>query len=182
MAEPGTILLLDDDLTFCEVLGRALRKRGFTVLSAQTIAGAVEQMQAMRPEFAVVDLKIGQESGLDAAGALLARQPQLRILMLTGYSSIATAVTAIKRGVYDYACKPLDAEEILQKLGIGAEPSDVEAPADIPDAPLSVDRLEWEHIQRVLTENDGNISATARSLGMHRRTLQRKLQKRPVKQ
>jgi two-component system response regulator RegA len=176
-----TILLLDDDRTFCEVLARSLRKRGFSVLSAQTIADAVEQVERQKPQFAVVDLKLGQESGLDAADALLALQPRLRILMLTGYSSVATAVTAIKRGVYDYACKPLDAEEILQKLGIGVEP--ITAPATaIPDAPLSVDRLEWEHIQRVLTENDGNISATARNLGMHRRTLQRKLQKRPARQ
>jgi two-component system response regulator RegA len=181
VGEAGTILLLDDDFTFCEVLGRSLRKRGFTVLSAQTVAGAVDQLKEAQPQFAVVDLKIGQESGLDAADALLKLQPQLRILMLTGYSSVATAVTAIKRGVYDYACKPLDAEEILQKLGLGVEAS-AEMVADIPDAPLSVDRLEWEHIQRVLTENDGNISATARNLGMHRRTLQRKLQTRPVRQ
>lgn len=182
MADGDTILVLDDDLTFCEVLARSLRKRGFTVLSAQTLAGALTQMQVAEAQFAVVDLKIGQESGLDAADALLALQPRLRILMLTGYSSIATAVTAIKRGVYDYACKPLDAEEILQKLGVGVEPIGAENAADIPDGPLSVDRLEWEHIQRVLTEHDGNISATARSLGMHRRTLQRKLQKRPVRQ
>jgi two-component system, response regulator RegA len=182
MAEAETILLLDDDLTFCEVLGRSLRKRGFAVLTAQTLAGAVEQVRQVQPQLAVVDLKIGQESGLDAAETLLALQPRLRILMLTGYSSIATAVTAIKRGVYDYACKPLDAEEILQKLGVGVEPFGAESGADIPEGPLSVDRLEWEHIQRVLTEHDGNISATARSLGMHRRTLQRKLQKRPVRQ
>src|SRR5688572_344831 len=103
MDDADTILLLDDDLTFCEVLGRSLRKRGFTVLSAQTLAGAVEQVKHVQPQFAVVDLKIGQESGLDAADTLLALQPGLRILMLTGYSSIATAVTAIKRGVYDYA-------------------------------------------------------------------------------
>jgi two-component system, response regulator RegA len=182
VADAGTILLLDDDLTFCEVLGRSLRKRGFTVLSAQTVAGAVAELRTAEPQFAVVDLKIGQESGLDAADALLKLRPNLRILMLTGYSSVATAVTAIKRGVYDYACKPLDAEEILQKLGVGVEPAGAEPTADIPDAPLSVDRLEWEHIQRVLSENDGNISATARNLGMHRRTLQRKLQKRPVRQ
>jgi two-component system response regulator RegA len=180
MADRGTILLLDDDHTFCEVLGRALRKRGFVVLSAQTVAGAVGHVRETPPEFAVVDLKIAQESGLDAADTLLALQPRLRILMLTGYSSIATAVTAIKRGVYDYACKPLDADEILLKLGIGVDP--VGSTLDIPEVPLSVDRLEWEHIQRVLGENDGNISATARSLGMHRRTLQRKLQKRPVRQ
>jgi two-component system response regulator RegA len=177
----STILLLDDDRTFCEVLARSLRKRGFMVLSAQTIADAVEQVKLQQPQFAVVDLKLGQESGLDAADALLALLPHLRILMLTGYASVATAVTAIKRGVYDYACKPLDAEEILQKLGVGVE-AVAEPLAQIPEAPLSVDRLEWEHIQRVLNENAGNISATARNLGMHRRTLQRKLQKRPARQ
>jgi two-component system response regulator RegA len=177
----ATILLLDDDATFCEVLARALRRRGFTVLSTQAIADAVAQCEAHRPQYAVVDLKIAQESGLTAAEALLAISPELRILMLTGYSSIATAVSAIKRGVYDYACKPLDADEILHKLGIGSAP-DVEDSVEVPDAPTSVDRLEWEHIQRVLNEHDGNISATARSLGMHRRTLQRKLQKRPVRQ
>lgn len=177
----ATILLLDDDQTFCEVLARALRRRGFTVLGAQTIADAVAQCEAHRPRYAVVDLKIAQESGLAAAEALLALLPDLRILMLTGYSSIATAVSAIKRGVYDYACKPLDADEILHKLGVGSDAPDTEAVADVPDQPTSVDRLEWEHIQRVLNEHDGNISATARSLGMHRRTLQRKLQKRPVR-
>lgn len=177
----ATILLLDDDLTFCEVLARALRRRGFTVFSAQTIAEAVAQSEEHRPQFAVIDLKIAQESGLAAAETLLARLPQLRILMLTGYSSIATAVSAIKRGVYDYACKPLDADEILHKLGIGMTPG-AQTVVDVPDVPTSVDRLEWEHIQRVLTEHAGNISATARNLGMHRRTLQRKLQKRPARQ
>src|SRR5690606_23124810 len=108
-----------DDQTFCEVLGRALHRRGFMVLGAQTVADALAQCETHRPQYAVVDLKIAQESGLAAAEALLARLPELRILMLTGYSSIATAVSAIKRGVYDYACKPLDADEILHKLGIG---------------------------------------------------------------
>jgi two-component system response regulator RegA len=182
MPDAATILLLDDDQTFCDVLARALRKRGFTVLSAQTIAGAIEHIKGAKPHYAVVDLKIGQESGLDAADALLALQPRLRVLMLTGYSSITTAVTAIKRGIYDYACKPLDADEILQKLGVGMEITLGSTVTGIPDAPLSVDRLAWEHIQRVLAENGGNISTTARSLGMHRRTLQRKLQKRPVRQ
>ncbi|MDY6984111.1 MAG: response regulator [Pseudomonadota bacterium] len=177
----ATILLLDDDQTFCEVLARALRRRGFTVLAAQTIGEALALCEMHRPQYAVVDLKIAQESGLAAAEALLALLPGLRILMLTGYSSIATAVSAIKRGVYDYACKPLDADEILHKLGVGSDAPAMEAVADVPDQPTSVDRLEWEHIKRVLNEHDGNISATARSLGMHRRTLQRKLQKRPVR-
>ena len=180
MTELTPILILDDDNTFVEVLARALRKRGFHVLAAHNSAEAVTLARATPPRFAVVDLKIGQESGLDAAQSLLALYPLLRILILTGYSSIATAVSAIKTGVYDYACKPLDADEILLKLGLATNLAS--GATAVPEAPLSVDRLEWEHIQRVLGENTGNISATARSLGMHRRTLQRKLQKRPVRQ
>jgi two-component system response regulator RegA len=177
-APTASILLLDDDITFVEVLGRALRKRNYLVLQAHTIESALAQAAAL-PEFAVVDMKISQQSGLDCIAPLLLINPVMRILILTGYSSIATAVAAIKIGAFDYACKPLDADEILLKLGLGqsADPA-----ASLPAAPLSVDRLEWEHIQRVLSENNGNISATARSLGMHRRTLQRKLQKRPVRQ
>jgi two-component system, response regulator RegA len=178
-ATAPAILVLDDDITFVEVLGRALRKRGHTVLQAHTIESALTQATAAPPEFAVVDMKISQESGLDCIAPLLALNPLMRILILTGYSSVATAVAAIKIGAFDYACKPLDADEILLKLGLGQAPGST---TPLPAAPLSVDRLEWEHIQRVLSENDGNISATARSLGMHRRTLQRKLQKRPVRQ
>jgi len=178
MSELPVILILDDDSTFVAVLGKALRSRGYAVLEATGIAGALQQAAVSIPRFAIVDLKIAQESGLDVLSPLLALNPGMRILILTGYSSIATAVNAIKTGAWDYACKPLDADEILLKLGIGNQTA---APAEVPEQPLSVDRLEWEHIQRVLTENEGNISATARSLGMHRRTLQRKLQKRPVR-
>ena len=180
MTEQTHVLVLDDDAIFIEVLARALRRRGYRVSTAQTGVQAIALAQQDAPQLAVVDLKIDQESGLDVLAPLLACNPQLRILILTGYSSIATAVAAIKAGAWDYACKPLDADEILQKLSVddgGATPL-----SEVPEQPLSVDRLEWEHIQRVLTENDGNISATARSLGMHRRTLQRKLQKRPVRQ
>lgn len=178
----GRILLLDDDVVFVDVLKRSLQRRGFTVLAALDLAAALALAAASPPTYAVVDLKIAQESGLDCIGPLLATNPALRILMLTGYASVATAVTAIKAGAYDYACKPLDADEILQKLAID-EPAEPAGPADAEEAqPLSVKRLAWEHIQRVLLENAGNISATARSLGMHRRTLQRMLQKRPVKQ
>lgn len=175
----STILLLDDDATFVEVLERALRRRDYLVLPAHTIADALTKAAAVPPDFAVVDMKISHESGLDCIAPLLALNPLMRILILTGYSSIATAVAAIKIGAFDYACKPLDADEILLKLGLGQQANPA---ASLPSIPLSVDRLEWEHIQRVLSENGGNISATARSLGMHRRTLQRKLQKRPVRQ
>lgn len=179
MAEAGVILVLDDDSTFVEVLGRALRRRGYQVLGATNRTSALALVRATPPDYAVVDLKMDRESGLDCVEPLLALQPRMRILILTGYSSIATAVSAIKAGAWDYACKPLDADEILLKLGIGEV---VAGHTEPPANPLSVDRLEWEHIQRVLGENDGNISATARSLGMHRRTLQRKLLKRPVRQ
>jgi two-component system response regulator RegA len=178
-ATAPSILVLDDDITFVEILGRALRKRGYTVLQACTIESALTQAATAPPKFAVVDMKISQQSGLDCIAPLLAINPSIRVLILTGYSSITTAVAAIKIGAFDYACKPLDADEILLKLGLGPAtgPS-----TSLPAAPLSIDRLEWEHIQRVLSENANNISATARSLGMHRRTLQRKLQKRPVRQ
>ena len=179
MAEPTPILILDDDAVFLDVIARSLQKRQYFPLPADTVAAALQLTRQHKPTLAVVDLKIARESGLDALPALLALQPAMRILMLTGYSSIATAVTAIKTGAFDYACKPLDTDEILHTL----LPEQHQSPpiTDRP-SPLSVDRLEWEHIQRILAENDGNISATARSLGMHRRTLQRKLQKRHVRQ
>lgn len=179
MADGEVILVLDDDSTFVEVLGRALQRRGFQVLSATDTATALALAGATPPDYAVVDLKIARESGLDCVAPLLALRADMRILILTGYSSIATAVSAIKAGAWDYACKPLDASEILLKLALTDQGAAQHAPAATP---ISVDRLEWEHIQRILAENDGNISATARNLGMHRRTLQRKLLKRPVRQ
>ncbi|MES2626284.1 MAG: response regulator [Pseudomonadota bacterium] len=172
------ILLLDDDANFVAVLGKAMRTRGYEVFEATTPGAALELATHATPDMAVVDLKIEQESGLNYVAPLLKINPQMRILILTGYSSIATAVVAIKAGAWDYACKPLDADEILVKLGINA---DIAENSSHVTAPLSVERLEWEHIQRLLNENAGNISATARAIGMHRRTLQRKLQKRPVK-
>lgn len=178
MTDTPLVLLLDDDATFVEVLGRSLQRRGLRVQGATDVSAALALAGAEPPAHAVLDLKLQQESGLDAITPLLALNPAMNILILTGYSSIATAVAAIKQGASDYACKPLDADAILAKLGLGTVPA--AAPA-VPEQPPSVDRLEWEHIQRVLAEHDGNISATARSLGMHRRTLQRKLQKRPVR-
>jgi two-component system response regulator RegA len=178
MSEAPLILLLDDDATFVEVLGRALLRRGLQVLMACDLAAGLAQARAQQPHYAVLDLKLQQETGLDAIGPLLAINPAMKILILTGYSSIATAVAAIKQGACDYACKPLDADAILSKLGLGGQDAGV---VSVPGQPPSVDRMEWEHIQRVLGEHEGNISATARSLGMHRRTLQRKLLKRPAR-
>lgn len=171
------LLLIDDDEVFLQVLARALRKRGYEVECAASPAEGLSRARTNPPAGAVVDLKIGRESGLDCLGGLKAIDPAMRILILTGYSSIATAVSAIKLGADDYACKPLDADEILAILE-GRGPVQGHG---LPEQPVSVERLEWEHIQRVLQANNGNISATARDLGMHRRTLQRKLQKRPVR-
>jgi two-component system, response regulator RegA len=178
MPEQPFILIVDDDVIFVDVLARAFRRRGYAVLAAQNSQQALQLAQAQPPSFAVVDLKIAVESGLDCIQPLLKIKADMRILMLTGYASVATAVTAIKAGAYDYACKPLDADEILQKLAINT--AVVEQPSLDIATPLSVKRLAWEHIQRMLQENAGNISATARRLGMHRRTLQRMLQKKPT--
>ncbi len=179
MTEAPLLLLLDDDAVFVSVMQRALLRRGYRVVTATDSQQALRLAQQTPPGHAIVDLKIAQESGLDCIAPLLALNPDMRILMLTGYASVATAVSAIKAGAYDYACKPLDADTILAKLGLGTADS-VQAEPDL--TPPSVKRLAWEHVQQVLLQHDGNISATARALGMHRRTLQRMLLKKPVKQ
>jgi two-component system response regulator RegA len=175
MNEPkGKLLLVDDDATFLEVMGRALGRRGYEVLRAATAAEALALARVHRPLQAIVDLKLEGESGLDLITELKAVEPELVIVVLTGYASIATTVTAIKRGAANYLPKPATVDEVLRALAGADEPPD-----DDEYSPLSVERLEWEHIQKVLQEHGGNISATARSLGMYRRTLQRKLAKKP---
>ncbi|NJM12609.1 MAG: response regulator transcription factor [Synechococcaceae cyanobacterium SM1_2_3] len=173
----SSLLLVDDDATFCRVLGLALRRRGFMVATAHGGAAALQLAQADSPEYAVVDLNLAGDSGLCLIPELLALDSATRIVVLTGYASIATAVEAIKLGAVNYLAKPADADQVLAALeAIAGDPA-----APVNARPLSVGRLEWEHIQRVLHDNGGNISATARQLGMHRRTLQRKLAKRPVR-
>ncbi len=130
----------------------------------------------------MLDLKLGEDNGLRLIPELHSLVPDLRVLLLTGYASIATAVEAIKRGAHDYLAKPVDADAVVRALLDGDNDSDDNDPPDAPEQPLALRRLEWEHIQRVLTECDGNISETARRLGMHRRTLQRKLSKHPVRE
>jgi two-component system response regulator RegA len=176
-AERPSLLLVDDDTTFCQVLGRALVRRGFAVTTAHTGTAALQQARVDPPEYAVVDLNLAGDSGLGLIPDLLALDPDTRIVVLTGYASIATAVEAIKLGAVNYLAKPADADQVLAAFAATGGDSGVPVSA----RPLSVNRLEWEHIQRVLRDNDGNISATARQLGMHRRTLQRKLAKRPVR-
>ncbi len=173
------ILVIDDDPAFNRVLTRALGHRGYTVYGAADPESALALARKHEPEYVVLDLNIAGSSGLRLIEPLLEANPDSRILVLTGYASIATTVDAIKLGATQYLAKPADVDAILRALSAtDVVISDEEVPAN----PMSVDRLEWEHIQRVLAEHDGNISATARALKMHRRTLQRKLAKRPVKE
>ncbi|MCE3025609.1 MULTISPECIES: response regulator transcription factor [unclassified Salinicola] len=177
MSDQERLLIVDDDDQFCFVMERAMRRRGYEVSVAHTQAEALEAARLAPPDLATLDLKLESDSGLKLLPELLAVAPECRVIVLTGYSSIATAVEAIKLGAVNYLCKPADADEILHALERDSGDVDVE----IADNPPSVNRVTWEHIQKVLQEHDGNISATARALGMHRRTLQRKLQKRPVR-
>jgi len=174
------VILIDDDEVFSAVLARALSARGFAVDTAADGARAVALVREKAPDFAVLDLKLGAENGLALIPELLAARAQLRILLLTGYASIATAVEAIKRGAHDYLAKPVDADQVVQAL-LGDGNRDIDATPPPTHAP-PLKRLEWEHIQRVLAECEGNISEAARRLGLHRRTLQRKLSKRPVRE
>ena len=178
------LLVIDDDATFGRVLARALSSRGFEVINAGNADEARALTRRHQPRYCVLDLKLGEENGLRLIPDLHRLVPDMRILLLTGYASIATAVEAIKRGAHDYLAKPVDADAVVRALldgDNGAEADDDDLP-DAPEAPLALRRLEWEHIQRVLTECEGNISETARRLGMHRRTLQRKLGKHPVRE
>ena len=149
-----------------------MERRGLEVDIARNRAQVIEQLNQARYRYATLDLRLDKDSGLNLIEPMIALQPHLHIVVLTGYASIPTTVEAIKLGAQDYLCKPASGDEIYAAL-TGEKAEDVE----VPDRPLSVDQMEWEHIQRVMAEHDGNISATARALGMHRRTLQRKLQK-----
>jgi two-component system response regulator RegA len=172
-----SLLIVDDDLTFCGVLAKAMTKRGFSVTCAHSVDQAMECAETCTPEYAVIDLRLPGTSGLTLVEKLKSLDPGTRIVMLTGYASIATAVEAIKLGATHYLAKPVDIDDILMAF----ERTTGDSGVAISSHPLSVDRLEWEYIQRVLNENKGNISVTAKALNMHRRTLQRKLTKYPVK-
>lgn len=174
----GSLLLVDDDSVFCESLAAALERRGFAVTVAQTVVAAAAVLNRTRPGYALIDLRIGDDSGLALVEQAARAEPPARVVVLTGYASIATAVEAIKLGAVQYLAKPATVADIVAAL---RQDSDGDAMIPLSDEPPSVRKLEWEHIQRVLQRHDGNISATARALNMHRRTLQRKLQKRPVR-
>ena len=172
------LLLVDDDETFCNVLKSALEKRNYEVLVANDVNTGIAFAERYIPEYAVIDLRIGFESGLELVKKLISLDDNTTCVMLTGFASIATAVEAIKLGATHYLTKPANADEIVSALHKNEGDSSV----SISENPLSVKRLEWEHLQKVLMLHDGNISAAARALNMHRRTLQRKLDKRPVKE
>ncbi|MDP1928932.1 MAG: response regulator transcription factor [Thiobacillus sp.] len=171
------LLIVEDDLDFAAALARALQKRGATVEQAHDASEALAVAERFAPTHAVVDLKLPGESGLKVVAALTERWPGIAIVVLTGYASIATAVEAVRLGARHYLAKPANADEILAAL----QRDQPDATLEVSAEPLTVARLEWEHIQKVLNEHDGNISSTARALKMHRRTLQRKLEKNPPK-
>ncbi|MEJ2388767.1 MAG: response regulator transcription factor [Chromatiaceae bacterium] len=174
---PSHLLLIDDDPVFCNAFRRSLARRGIEVEVAHDVQEAECRAQTRPPRYATLDLRMPGSCGLTLIERLRALNPEVRIVVLTGYASIATAVEAIKLGAIQYLTKPTDAAQILDALHQDEGNPQVE----IPEQPLSVSRLEWEHIHKVLADCDGNISAAARALGMHRRTLQRKLAKHPAR-
>jgi two-component system response regulator RegA len=173
--ERKRILLVDDDAVFTSVMARGFERRGFECRECHSARAALEACASFAPSHILLDLNMPEESGLVVLPSLIEAAPDAALVVLTGYASIATAVEATRAGASNYLCKPATVDEVLQSFEQGAAAS----PAPVPANPTSLSRLEWEHIQRVMLENNGNISATARALGMHRRTLQRKLQKRP---
>jgi two-component system, response regulator RegA len=177
ISDRPSLLLVEDDQTLASSLAKALFHRGFQVTTAHNGNEALRAIAEDHPEYAVLDLKIPGSSALALLPKLCGEEHGTRVVVLTGYASIATAVAAVKLGAVDYLPKPVDPDEIVAALHRGTGDEVLEA----PQRPLSTDRLEWEHIQRVLAEHNGNVTATARALGMHRRSLQRKLNKRPPK-
>ncbi|MEM7232328.1 MAG: response regulator [Planctomycetota bacterium] len=173
-----SVLIVDDDEVFRERLGEAFRRRGFEVRTAANYDQASATAQVDSPEWAIVDLRMPRSSGLDVVSRLKDIDPSTRVVVLTGYGSIATAVDAMRLGAHDYLSKPADADQLIAALNANGkqEGETPEAPAPSVETP-SLARVEWEHIQRVLNDSGGNISEASRRLGIHRRSLQRKLQK-----
>ena len=168
-----SLLIVDDDRPFSTRLARAMETRGYQVRVAESVADGIAAIESEPPAFAVIDMRLGDGNGLDVIERLKNRRPDARGVILTGYGNIATAVTAVKTGAYDYLAKPADADDIFNALTAG--PNEKPAP---PENPMSADRVRWEHIQRVYELCGRNVSETARRLNMHRRTLQRILAKR----
>lgn len=173
IGEDKTLLLVDDDEPFLKRLARAMEKRGFAPEMAGSVAAGRAIATARPPAYAVVDLRLEDGNGLDVVEVLREKRPDCRVVVLTGYGAIATAVAAVKIGAVDYLSKPADANDVMAALL--AKPDELPPP---PENPMSADRVRWEHIQRVYELCDRNVSETARRLNMHRRTLQRILAKR----
>jgi two-component system response regulator RegA len=169
----GSLLLADDDNSFRQRLAVTLGRRGFDVRAAASLAEARDLMRTMKPAYAVIDLRLGDGNGLDLVSELRVLHPETRVVILTGYGNLATAVAAVKEGAIDYLAKPADPEDLITAL-LAPEGERPEPPTE----PMSADRVRWEHIQRVYELCDRNVSETARRLKMHRRTLQRILAKR----
>jgi two-component system response regulator RegA len=172
---PGerTVLIVEDDKSFLQRLAKALESRGFIVSIAESVADGLLQVERAAPAFAVVDMRLGDGNGLDVISALKRSRPEARGIILTGYGNIATAVTAVKMGAVDYLAKPADADDVVAAL-LAHDNTRIE----LPENPMSADRVRWEHIQRIYELCNRNVSETARRLNMHRRTLQRILAKR----
>lgn len=171
--EDLSLLIVDDDRPFLTRLSRAMETRGFTVGTAESVAEGLAEINKAPPAFAIIDLRLADGNGLDVISELKVRRPDARGIILTGYGNIATAVTAVKLGAFDYLAKPADADEIYNALVATQHDK-----AMLPENPMSADRVRWEHIQRIYELCGRNVSETARRLNMHRRTLQRILAKR----
>lgn len=176
MNDLRTLLLLDDDQVFATRMAKALSARGFEVTRAATAAEAIACAREDSPEYALVDLRLPDAHGLDVIADLHAIDATTRIIVLTGYGAIATVVESLKRGASDYLTKPVDADQVAAALNLQSATAGTTREFTVP----SLARVEWEHIQRVMTECQGNVSQAARVLGLHRRSLQRKLSKYPV--
>ena len=174
--EDKSLLIVDDDNPFRERLARAMEKKGFKVFQAEGVKRGIESVNNQKPSFAIVDLRLADGSGLEVVKEIQKSNLSSRVIMLTGYGNISTAVAAIKQGAIDYLAKPADADDVERALL--AEPDQKAAP---PENPMSADRVKWEHIHRVFELCNRNVSETARRLKMHRRTLQRILSKRSPK-
>jgi two-component system response regulator RegA len=168
-----TLLIVDDDKPFLSRLARAMETRGFVVTCAQSVAEGLVAIAKGAPAFAVIDMRLMDGNGLDVISELKAKRPDARAIILTGYGNIVTAVTAVKLGAFDYLAKPADADEIYAALMATRHDK-----AELPENPMSADRVRWEHIQRIYELCGRNVSETARRLNMHRRTLPRILAKR----
>jgi two-component system response regulator RegA len=171
----ASILVVEDDNAFRKILVNAFRERGYEAEGVPDLAAAIQAAERDSPEMAVVDLRLPDGSGLDVVQRLKAIDPSTAIVVLTGYGSIATALESVRLGAVHYLTKPTDADRILAAFQHGL----ASRPRDLATDPPSLARVEWEHLNRVLTDCDGNISEAARQLGMHRRSLQRKLSKYP---